>query len=337
MNILGFLAPVLGIIMEWIYKVVPNYGLTIILFTLIMKVLMFPLQVKQQKSTARMSAFQPMIKEIQEKYKDDRVRMNEELVKFQEESGFSMTAGCLPMALNMLVIFGMIEVVYRPMQYVLRIGTDLISKCVEVANSAGAGLQANNYLVQNQVMGLIQANPDAYSSVLSAEQLDAVLNFKFSFLGINLAQTPAEAGWLSVAIIIPILSVVTMIAFQIITMKSSGQQLGGGMMAMTWVMSLMFGWFAFTVPVGFSLYYTASNVFSWGQTSILRKKYNPEKIKQEIEEELKAKRAAKKQKKQVKIKTEDGKEIVKDVNQAELDRIRLERARALDEERYKDE
>ena len=112
MNIFAILAPVLGFIMEWIYKFIPNYGWTIILFTLIMKILMFPLQVKQQKSTARMSAFQPMIKEIQEKYKDDRVRMNEEMVKFQQESGFSMTAGCLPMILNMFIIFGMIEVVY---------------------------------------------------------------------------------------------------------------------------------------------------------------------------------------------------------------------------------
>ncbi len=334
---MGLLATPLGFVMELLYKVVPNYGLTIILFTLIMKILMFPLQVKQQKNTARMSAFQPMIKEIQEKYKDDRVRMNEEMVKFQEESGFSMTAGCLPMVLNMLVIFGMIEVVYRPMQYILRIGTDAINQCIEVAKTAGVALQANTTLVQNQLMSLIQADPTAYSSVLSADQLDAVVNFKFSFLGINLAQTPGEAGWLSIAIIIPILSVVTMIAFQIITMKSSGQQLGGGMMVMTWVMSLTFAWFAFTVPVGFSLYYTASNVFSWVQTSILRKKYNPEKIKQEIEEELKAKRAAKKQKKQVTIKTEDGKEVVKSVNQAELDRIRLERARALDAERYKDE
>ena len=128
MNIFAILAPVLGFIMEWIYKFIPNYGWTIILFTLIMKILMFPLQVKQQKSTARMSAFQPMIKEIQEKYKDDRVRMNEEMVKFQQESGFSMTAGCLPMILNMFIIFGMIEVVYRPLQYVLRIPTDIIQK-----------------------------------------------------------------------------------------------------------------------------------------------------------------------------------------------------------------
>ena len=125
--------------------------------------------------------------------------------------------------------------------------------------------------------------------------------------------------------------------FQIGTMKSTGQRMAGSMKAMARGMSLFFAWFAFTVPVGFSLYYTASNLFSWAQTALLRKKYNPEAIKKQIEEEIAAKRAEKKKKKQGKIKTEDGREIGKEVNQAELDRIRLERARALDKELYGDE
>ena len=336
MQIFGFLAPVLGIVMEWIYKFVGNYGWTIIIFTLLSKVLLFPLQLKQQKSTARMSAYQPMIQEIQEKYKDDKERMNEEMMKFQQESGFSMTAGCLPMILNMLVIFGMIEVVYRPLQYVLRVSADLITKCVEVANAAGAALDAKNYMVQNQLINLIKQNPDAYSSLLG-DKLEAVVNFKFSFLGIDLSLTPSEAGWLSLAVIIPVLSVVTMIAFQIYTMKASGQKMQGGMMGMTWVMSAMFGFFAFTVPVGFSLYYTASNIFGFVQTLVTKRIYDPEAVKQQIEEEIAAKRAEKKKKKQVRLKTVDGEEITKAVSQAELDRLRLEMARKMDAERYQDE
>lgn len=336
MNFFGFLAPVLGIIMEWIYKVVQNYGWTIIIFTLLSKVLLFPLQLKQQKSTARMSAYQPMMQEIQEKYKDDKERMNEELMKFQQESGFSMTAGCLPMILNMLVIFGMIEVVYRPLQYVLRVSKDLIDQCVAVANAAGAALDANNYMVQNQLINLVKQNPNAYSELLG-DKLADVINFKFTFLGIDLSLTPSEAGWLSVAIIIPVLSVVTMIAFQIYTMKASGQKMQGGMMGMTWVMSIMFGFFAFTVPVGFSLYYTASNIFGFVQTLVTKRIYDPEEMKRQIEEEIAAKRAEKKKKKQVRLKTVDGEEITKAVSQAELDRLRLEMARKLDEERYQDE
>ena len=100
MNFLGFLAPLLGIIMEWIYKLIPSYGWTLIIFTLLTKILMFPLSVKQQKSTARMSAYQPMMQEIQKKWANDKNRQQEELMKFQQETGMSMTAGCLPMAVH---------------------------------------------------------------------------------------------------------------------------------------------------------------------------------------------------------------------------------------------
>lgn len=336
MQILGFLAPILGIVMEWIYRVIPNYGWTIILFTLVVKLLMFPLMLKQQKSTVRMAAFQPMMQEIQEKYKDDKERMNEELMKFQQEAGFSMTAGCLPMIVNMLVIFGLIEVVYRPMQYVLRIGTDVINQCVEIANAAGAGLSATNVYVQNQLINLVKADPSAYAGVLG-DSLQAVQNFQFTFLGVDLSITPGEAGWISVAIIFPILSVITMIGVQIYSMKASGQKLQGSMSAMYWVTGIMFAWFAFTVPIGFSLYYTTSNLLTWIQSIVMRKIFDPDKAKEQVRQEIEEKRKAKKAKKKLVVKAADGSSTTREVSQAEYDRIRLEAARRQDEELYQDE
>ena len=97
--------------MEWIYRFIPNYGWALIVFTLLVNLVLLPLRIKQQKSTARMSAFQPKMQEIQKKYAKDKNRQQEELMKFQQEYGFSMTAGCMPMALNFLFIFGIIEVV----------------------------------------------------------------------------------------------------------------------------------------------------------------------------------------------------------------------------------
>lgn len=336
MNFLGFLAPILGIVMEWIYKLIPNYGWTIIIFTLVIKLVLFPLMMKQQKSTVRMSAFQPMIQEIQQKYKDDKERMNEELMKFQQEAGFSMTAGCLPMLLNMLVLFGLIEVVYRPMQYVLRISTDVINQCVEIANTAGASLNAGSVYVQNQLINLIKVDSAPYADILG-DQLQAVKDFQFSFLGIDLSLTPSEAGWLSVATIIPVLSVLTMVVVQIYTMKATGQKMQGGMTAMTWMMSIMFGWFAFTVPVGFSLYYTTSNVLTGIQSIVMRRMFDPEKAKEQIRQELEERRKAKKAKKQVTVETKDGGTATRSVSQAEYDRIRLEMARKQDQELYGDD
>ena len=337
MNIFGFLAPLLGWIMEWIYRFIPNYGWTMILFTLLARLLMFPLSIKQQKSTARMSAFQPMMQEIQKKYANDKQRQNEEMMKLQQDAGFSMTAGCLPMVINMFVIFGVIEVVYRPLQYVLLVSKDVINEMVTLANETlGPSLDAAHYTVQNALINLVKQNPETFSDLLG-DKLDSVVNFNFTFFGIDLSQVPSEVGFFSVAIIIPVLSVLTMILVNVVTMSMSGQQMSGSMKFLPWAMSIMFGFITFTVPVGFSLYYTASNVFALAQSIVLKKMYNPEKIKQQVQEEIEAKRAERKKKKQVKVVAADGAEVVKDVSQAELDRIRLERARQMEDERYKDE
>lgn len=336
MQVLGFLAIIFGPIMEWIYRFIPNYGWALIVFTLLVNLVLLPLRIKQQKSTARMSAFQPKMQEIQKKYAKDKNRQQEELMKFQQEYGFSMTAGCMPMALNFLFIFGIIEVVYRPLQYILGASQDVIAQMVEIANSTlGESLIATDYRVQSALINLVKSNGEAFSSVLG-DKLADVQNFQMMFFGIDLGQTPLSS-WPSIAIIIPILSVVTMIIVQVITMKMSGQEMSGSMKALPWIMSIMFGYIAFTIPTGFSLYYTVSNIASFIQSLIAKRIYDPEKVKAQVEAEIEAKRAEKKKKKQVKIKSESGETVMKEVSEAELARIRLARARAIDEERYKDD
>lgn len=336
MQVLGFLAIIFGPIMEWIYRFIPNYGWALIVFTLLVNLVLLPLRIKQQKSTARMSAFQPKMQEIQKKYAKDKNRQQEELMKFQQEYGFSMTAGCMPMALNFLFIFGIIEVVYRPLQYILGVSQDVIAQMVEIANSTlGESLIATDYRVQSALINLVKSNGEAFSSVLG-DKLADVQNFQMMFFGIDLGQTPLSS-WPSIAIIIPIFSVVTMIIVQVITMKMSGQEMSGSMKALPWIMSIMFGYIAFTIPTGFSLYYTVSNIASFIQSLIAKRIYDPEKVKAQVEAEIEAKRAEKKKKKQVKIKSESGETVMKEVSEAELARIRLARARAIDEERYKDD
>lgn len=336
MQVLGFLAIIFGPIMEWIYRFIPNYGWALIVFTLLVNLVLLPLRIKQQKSTARMSAFQPKMQEIQKKYAKDKNRQQEELMKFQQEYGFSMTAGCMPMALNFLFIFGIIEVVYRPLQYILGVSQDVIAQMVEIANSTlGESLIATDYRVQSALINLVKSNGEAFSSVLG-DKLADVQNFQMMFFGIDLGQTPLSS-WPSIAIIIPILSVVTMIIVQVITMKMSGQEMSGSMKALPWIMSIMFGYIAFTIPTGFSLYYTVSNIASFIQSLIAKRIYDPEKVKAQVEAEIEAQRAEKKKKKQVKIKSESGETVMKEVSEAELARIRLARARAIDEERYKDD
>ena len=104
-----------------------------------------------------------------------------------------------------------------------------------------------------------------------------------------------------------------------------------------WIMSAMFIFVGFTVPVGFSLYYTVSNLLMIVESLVARKIYDPEKMKQQIAEEIEEKRKAKKAKKQVTVKADNGEELKKDVTESELASLRLQRARELDAALYADE
>ena len=94
-----FLAILIGPLMKVLYSFIGNYAVTIIVATIIMKLLLFPLAIHQQKSTAKMSVFQPLINEIQQKYKNDPQKQQEELMKLQQEHGYTPMGGCLPMGL----------------------------------------------------------------------------------------------------------------------------------------------------------------------------------------------------------------------------------------------
>ena len=135
MNFFYILSGPLGYVMEWIYKLLPSYGWDINIFTLLINIVKIPLQLSQQKSMAKMSAFQPMMMEIQTKYKDKPEKQQEELRKLQQDYGYKPTAGCMPMLVNFLVMFGVIEVVYRPLQRIFHIGADAI-------NAAGSAMEA---------------------------------------------------------------------------------------------------------------------------------------------------------------------------------------------------
>lgn len=329
MNFLGILGLPLGYVMEWLCKIIPNYGLALIVFTVLIKIVTFPLGIKQQKSMAKMQAYQPMMTEIQKKWANDKNRQNQEMMKFQEETGMSMSFGCMPMLVNMLVIFGLIQIIYYPLQYIFHIGTDLIAEGLSLAGMSELSIN----LQQSHLLAAVNQDPAKFSS-LFGDVTDSIAKLNLNFLGLDLTIIPSFDNLVS--LILPVLTVVTMIAMQIITTKMTGQQVQGSMKYMPWVMSLFFAWFCFTVPVGFSLYYAVSNILGLVQSVILKKMYDPEEIKKQVMAEIEEKRAAKKRKKQIAIKAEDGKVITKDVSEAELARIRLAKAREIDAQRYED-
>lgn len=333
MSFFGFLAVVLGPLMRLLYQLIPNFAITMIVFTVLIRVAMLPLAIKQQKSTAKMAVFQPEMQRIQEKYKNNQQKQQEELMRLQEEYGYNPMSGCLPMLLNMLVLFGIIEVVYRPVQYILGIPAEAIkTACEAMGISTTNTITMQTTLIQQIHLGAAEG----IATGLSPEQLASIQNFNTLFMGMDMCDIPGLR--FTPLIVFPLIAAATMIVSYIITQKLSGTgaQMQTSMKVTMWIMNIWFIYYCFNAPVGFSLYYGTSNLCQIVQSFITYKIYSPEKFKAQYEAELAAKKASRKEKKKVIVK-ENGQTVTKEVNQSEMDRLRLELARKMDAELYKDE
>ena len=343
MNILYILGVPLGYVMEWIYNLIPNYGWDIIIFTIVIRLLSIPLQLNQQKSMAKMSAFQPMIADIQKKYKDKPEKQQEELLKLQQEYGYKPTAGCMPMLVNFLVMFGVIEVVYRPLQRIFHIGADALTAAGEALTTLG--ISFTTVTRDTNIIAQVIAGESTVTSCFTPDQVSTITEFgqHMDFFGIDLTRVPqySLAAENLPLLIFPVLAIVTMFISTHISMKASGQQMQGSMKLTMYMMPLMYLFFCFTYPLAFSLYYVISNIVMTAQTQVMRKFYDPEKMRKEVEAEIAAKR--KQEKRGVKNTTitvtdpKTGKSVEKNLSASEMNKRRLEYARQLDAERYKDE
>ncbi len=332
MQIFYFLAIILGPLVKLLYTFIGNYAVTMIVATLLIKLAMFPLSLHQQKSTAKMSVFQPLMNEIQQKYKNDPQKQQEELLKLQQEHGFNPMAGCLPMLLTMLVLFGFLGVVYYPVQYIFGVPADAIQTACESLGIASA----NTATMQTALIQAIHNGAVIDPSVISADIVTEIQNFNTMFFGMDMCDIPGFN--LTPIAVFPAVAAITMIVSYVVTQKLSGMggQMQTSMKVMMWVMNLMFVSFCFNAPVGFSLYYGVSNLFQMGQSFVMYRIYSPEKFKAQYEAELAAKRAERKKKHTVTVE-ENGKSVTKEVNLAEANRLRLELARQREAELYKDE
>ena len=339
----------LGYLMKGCYWVVNAINLplpyvcTLFLFTLAKKIILFPLMMKQQKSQARMSAFTPMINDIRTRYKNNPEKQNEELTRLSTEYGYNPTSGCLPMILNLVIMLGLVEVIYRPLTYMLTCPSELItqltSKTAELyLAEVGKELSANDRMVETYIIQYVKTNFAAFKDIFANYQteLTAIENLKMTIGSVALYEKPVLGfNW---GVLIPVFSVVTQLASVFVSMKASGSMEGDAAAqtkSMMITTSLMFAVFSFMYPMGFSLYWGFQNLLSMIQSIILKKMYDPSKIKEEIQAEIKKKKKEKNARKTVSYTDKaTGEVVTKEVSASESDRIRLQRAREIDFDRY---
>ena len=299
-SILGPIATVLGYVMDIIFRFtssfgVFNVGLCIILFTIVMKTLMIPLTIKQQKTTKLMSVMNPEIQAIQKKYKgksdqESMQRQNVEIQAVYEKYGTSMTGGCLPLLIQMPILLALYRVIYNIPAYVPSVRVyfdnvvtplmgqaDYAQKLQEITNIAtacGGKLDKFDFTNANRLVdmlykfstsqwGELQALFPAISDVIG--QNAAVVERMNTFLGLNMAEAP---GWVpSFAWIIPVLAAVSqwfstklMSGNQPSTSADAENPMAQSMKTMTTTMPLFSAFICITMPAGLGIYWIATSV-----------------------------------------------------------------------------
>lgn len=125
---MNIFATPLGWIMKLCYSLVKNYGIALLLFTFITRLVVFPLNVKQQKSTARMAMLNPQLEKLKKKYANNKEKLNEETMKLYSKENVNPMASCLPMVITMVILFSLIPVIYGPLTYISNADKDEVER-----------------------------------------------------------------------------------------------------------------------------------------------------------------------------------------------------------------
>lgn len=260
----------LGYLMRLCLFIVNNYGLAIILFTLLTKIILFPLNIMIQKNSIKMIRIQPELNEISAKYVGNQDRISEEQLKLYKRENYRPLAGLIPMMIQIPLVLGVMQVIYNPLQHLLRIPKDVIAAFVGEAlgilhlQEAGSSIQVNIVnLIQNtasieQFRALQIDNYDIPGIVSRIQEFD------MTFLGINMSVTPQFGVW-NILTWVPILAGASsyLLCFcqnHVNVLQKEQGWLGKWGMAIFLV--LFSGYFAYLVPAGVGLYWTASNLFA---------------------------------------------------------------------------
>ena len=176
MGIFKLIAIPLGWLLKIIYDVVSNYGLSLLLFTLVTKIILFPLAWKQKKSSIRMAAIQPMINDINKKYANNPQMRQQEIMRVQQENGISAASGCLPMLIQLPILFGLINVIYQPLTHVVGLSKEVIASATEIVKNMG--ITPGRYSPESSILTAVRTAPEKFSALLSAEEITFIQDFK---------------------------------------------------------------------------------------------------------------------------------------------------------------
>ncbi len=287
----------LGYLMRLCWLLVRDYGVAIMIFTLLTKVIMFPISLLVQKNSIKMVKMKPQLEALRYQYIDDKDAYFDAQNALYKKEKYSPMAGIWPLLLQLPIILGLIDVVYKPLKHLLHIPADTVAALVErAAELSGTTVEALGSTAQLKVVELLSDPAFAGSfSSFDSGVINAVQGLRMDFLGINLAAVPNVAR-LDLLFLVPVLAGLTALLLCWIQNRINVLQIEQSKLSrwgMTIFMIAFSTYFAFIVPAGVGLYWAWGNLFAIAVMYLVNLIYDPKKyIDYKALEEMKREVAA---------------------------------------------
>ena len=273
----NFLANIFGYVLNFIYNIVQNYGWAIIIFTVLLRLVMLPISLKQQKTMKKSAELQDKVKEIQKKYSNDQVRQSQEVMELYKREKLSPFRGCLSSIIQIIIVISIFYLVSRPLTYMVHFDQKTLSEYVKEINAT------SNQRASYQEIAVIREKAKD----------DERIALNMNFLGLDLSQIPSQNYSDLKVFIIPVLYVITSVASMKITTSMQKNQLTPKkeeskeeeeetMAEMTKTMNYMMPAMAVSIsliaPLGLALYWFVSNLLMIGERLIVNKVIKEEEL-----------------------------------------------------------
>ena len=298
-------------LLTFFYDFFGSYGIALILFAVVVKLILFPFALKGKRSMIQMNMLQGKMQKLQKQYGRDRERYNLEVQKLYEREKVNPMGGCLWSFLPLLILIPLYAIIRQPITHFMMLSKDVLQTVVQSA--ADAGVNLTNIVMMDKATGT-PALKDGLYQLASYGQINLVkavqemglstpegwFDMNYNFLGLDLTATPWEYvknftfTWAVIGVIlIPILAGLSQFVFSKLTMKTQPQADAAGgasMKSMMYMMPLMSVYIAFIMPAALGVYWIAQSVFSLIQEAILNKTFSA-KLSEEEEARFQARQA----------------------------------------------
>ena len=281
---MGSVSNLFGYALNFIYEMIQNYGLAIILFSVLLKLILLPFSIKQQKTMKKTAELQVKVKEIQEKYKNDQMKLNQEIMDLYKKENMSPLSGCLPYIIQIILLLAMFGLVRNPLTYMKKIDTATIENYKnEIIQEVGENSISKSY-PEISIVKYVNEN----------KEKSDIAYINMEFLGLDLSSIPQENYNDLKVFIIPVLYVLTsMISMKISTktpqkkdkdkeiikeeskeVKKEQEELDMAAQmskSMSWFMPIMAVSISLIAPLGLALYWLVNNILMIFERLVLNK------------------------------------------------------------------